>query len=116
MTTENQTPLRVGIVGCGYQGGIMAQSVGAGELFRISACADPVLVAAGRVAALAGGAATFTSVDEMLATGAVDVVFVATPHHVLYESALAAIQAGKHVLAEKPIGMDEKEAANWRRR
>ena len=111
MTTENQTPLRVGIVGCGYQGGILAQSVGAGELFRITACADPDLAAAGRVAALAGGAATFASVDEMLATGEVDVVFVATPHHVLYESSLAAIQAGKHVLAEKPIGMDEKEAA-----
>lgn len=110
MTTENQAPVRVGIVGCGYQGGILAQSVGAEKLFRITACADPDLAAAQRVAALAGGAETFTSVDEMLATGEVDVVFVATPHHVLYESSLAAIQAGKHVLAEKPIGMDEKEA------
>ena len=24
---DNQTPLRVGIVGCGYQGGILAQTV-----------------------------------------------------------------------------------------
>ena len=79
--------------------------------FGLAACADPDLAAAARVAALAGGAATFASVDEMLASGEVDVVFVATPHHVLYESSLAAIQAGKHVLAEKPIGMDEKEAA-----
>ncbi len=40
-----------------------------------------------------------------------DAVFVATSHDALYECSLAAIQAGKHVLAEKPIGMDEKEAA-----
>ena len=32
-------------------------------------------------------------------------------HDALYECSLAAIQAGKHVLAEKPIGIDEKEAA-----
>ena len=40
-----------------------------------------------------------------------DAVFVATLHDALDECSLAAIQAGKHVLAEKPLGLDEKEAA-----
>ena len=40
-----------------------------------------------------------------------DAVFVATSHDALYECSLVAIQAGKHVMAEKPIGIDEKEAA-----
>ena len=42
----------------------------------------------------------------------VDAIFVATSHDALYECSLAAIQAGKHVMAEKPIGVDEKEAAH----
>ncbi len=41
----------------------------------------------------------------------VDAVFAATSHDALYECSLAAIQAGKHVMAEKSIGIDEKEAA-----
>jgi hypothetical protein len=40
----------------------------------------------------------------------VDAVMIATPHHVLKESALAAIGQGKHVLAEKPIAVSEREA------
>ena len=53
----------------------------------------------------------YASAEELLQCTDVDAVFVATSHDALYECSLAAIQAGKHVLAEKPIGMDEKEAA-----
>ena len=114
---ENQTPLRVGIVGCGYQGGILAQTIATGNAgrliaaWRVAACADPDQAAAARVAAIAGGAATYASTEELLQGTEVDAVFVATSHDALYECSLAAIQAGKHVLAEKPIGIDEKEAA-----
>jgi predicted dehydrogenase len=108
---ENQTPLRVGIVGCGYQGGILAQTMAGGDDLQVTACADPDQAAAARVAAIADKAAVYASVEDMLQHAAVDAVVVATAHHVLYECALAAIRAGKHVLAEKPIGMDEKEAA-----
>ena len=38
---ENQTPLRVGIIGCGYQGGILAQTIIKGNAWRVVACADP---------------------------------------------------------------------------
>ena len=40
----------------------------------------------------------------------VDVVYVATPHPLHAENALAAIAAGKHVLVEKPFTMDAVEA------
>jgi hypothetical protein len=42
---ENQTRLRVGIVGCGYQGGILAQTIVSGDA-RIVACANPDQAAA----------------------------------------------------------------------
>ncbi len=40
----------------------------------------------------------------------VDVVYVATPHHLHLPHALLAIEAGKHVLVEKPVGLDAGEA------
>ncbi|HJR81789.1 MAG TPA: Gfo/Idh/MocA family oxidoreductase [Anaerolineales bacterium] len=107
---ENQSRLRVGIVGCGYQGGIMAKSIKDGNEWQVTACADPDQDAAARVAAIAGDAAVYASVEEMLQHPEVDAVIVATSHDALYECSLAAIRAGKHVLTEKPMGMDEKEA------
>ena len=108
---QNQTRLRVGIVGCGYQGGIFAQTLARSDALQVTACADPDQAAAARVASITGNAATFTSVAEMLARVEIDAVIVATPHHVLRECSLAAIRAGKHVLAEKPIGINAREAA-----
>src|SRR3954470_5368012 len=40
----------------------------------------------------------------------VDAVYVATPHPLHAENALAAIAQGKHVLVEKPFTMDAEEA------
>src|SRR5689334_8349944 len=43
------------------------------------------------------------SVDEMVADRQVHAVYVATPHPAHEAQALAAIEAGKHVLCEKPM-------------
>jgi predicted dehydrogenase len=108
---ETQTRLRVGIVGCGYQGGIMARSVQESNDWQVTACADPNQGAAAQVAAIAGNPAVYPSVEHMLQQSEVDAVIIATSHDALYECSLTAISAGKHVLTEKPIGLDEKEAA-----
>lgn len=108
---ENQVGLRVGIVGCGYQGGILAQTLARGNAFRVVACADPDQTAAIRVASINGNAAVFKSVEELLEHAKVDAILVATSHSSLSECALAAIRAGKHVLAEKPLGVNEQQAA-----
>jgi predicted dehydrogenase len=107
---ENQSRLRMGIVGCGYQGGIMAKTIIESDAWKVTACADPDQDAASRVAAIAGNPAVYASVEQMLQHSEVDAVIVATWHDALYECSLAAIRAGKHVLTEKPMGMDEKEA------
>ncbi|MFJ6453833.1 Gfo/Idh/MocA family protein [Paenarthrobacter sp. NPDC091669] len=49
------------------------------------------------------------SSSALIADPAVDVVYVATPHTLHYELALEAIQAGKHVLIEKPVAMSAGE-------
>ena len=43
---------------------------------------------------------------ELLANPAVDAVYVAVPHHLHREVYCAGIEAGKHLLAEKPFGLD----------
>ena len=108
---QDQARLRVGIVGCGYQGGIMAKSIKESHAWQVTACADSKPDAAAEGAAIAGTAAVYPSVDDMLQHSEMDAVIVATSHDALYECSLAAIRAGKHVLTEKPMGMDEKEAA-----
>jgi predicted dehydrogenase len=108
---EQQIVLRVGLVGCGRQGHSLAEAVARSELLRLVACADPDEAAASRTAALAPDTSTHTSVEALLAEREVDAIVVATPHHLLGPVALSALRAGKHVMAEKPIALSAREAA-----
>ena len=103
--------LRVGLVGCGAHGRSLATALTQSPSLQLVACADPDPAAATGVAALADQITIYPSVEALLKGNRVDAVVLATPPHTLYETALAAIQAHKHVLAEKPMGIDEKEAA-----
>ena len=51
-----------------------------------------------------------TDSSALIADAQVDVVYIATPHPLHHDLALAAIAAGKHVLIEKPIAMSAGEA------
>jgi len=50
------------------------------------------------------------SVDALIADPEVEVVYIATPHPLHRQQALAVIAAGKHVLIEKPLAMSADEA------
>jgi predicted dehydrogenase len=104
-------PLRLGLAGCGYQGRQLASAASLSPALCIVACADPDLVAAERTTELAKDASTHSSVESLLDDPAVDAVVVATPHHLLCPVSLAVLRAGKHVLAEKPIALNAREAA-----
>jgi predicted dehydrogenase len=53
-----------------------------------------------------------SSYDELCADPAVDVVYIATPHPSHAHAALLALNAGKHVLCEKPFTLNASEAAS----
>ena len=55
--------------------------------------------------------AAYGSYGDLLVDPDVDVVYVATPHTEHHACALAALAAGKHVLVEKPIGVNATQAA-----
>ncbi len=95
----------VGIIGCGLIGQKRAKALGKG---RLIACAD---VNESRARLLAGDSGTraFGHWRSMLAMPEVEIVVVATLHDSLAEITLAAIEAGKHVLVEKPAARNAAE-------
>ena len=52
----------------------------------------------------------WTSLDEALKDRAIDVVYVATPVFLHAPQTIQSLRAGKHVLCEKPMAMNEAEA------
>ena len=51
----------------------------------------------------------FGSYEELLISKEVDVIYIATPHTGHMEWAIKAMQKGKHVLCEKPLGINLAE-------
>jgi len=51
----------------------------------------------------------YGSYEELVRDPAVDVIYVATPHAFHFENTMLCLTNGKHVLCEKPMGMDVKE-------
>jgi predicted dehydrogenase len=62
-------------------------------------------------AARLGIGRAFDSLDELVGDSSVDVVHDCTPNHLRSRVTAAALDAGKHVLSEKPLGLDAAEAA-----
>ena len=96
----------VGIIGCGLIGQKRAKALGKDG--RLVACADIDLT---RAKSLAGtsNAKAFEDWQELLKLPEVEIVIVATLHDCLAQITLAAIEAGKHVLVEKPAARNTKE-------
>lgn len=52
----------------------------------------------------------FTALDEALSDSAIDAVYVATPVFLHAAQTIQSLRAGKHVICEKPMAMNEAEA------
>jgi len=90
--------LGVGIIGCGLIGAKRAAALGTA---RLVACADLDAARATDLARRVPGAVA-EPVDRLLTRADVDVVIVATTNESLAKVSVAALEAGKHVLVEKP--------------
>ena len=68
---------------------------------------------AGRAAKKAASASlprVYDSLDALLADPAVDVVHIATPNHLHAPQVRAVLEAGKHVVCEKPLALTAADA------
>ncbi len=106
--------LRAGIIGCGgiterRHGPVLS---GMDDRVEIAAISD---VSEERLAVIGDrydvpGFARFSDYEAMLETSELDFVHVCTPHHLHESQAIAAMEAGAHVLLEKPIATSLEEA------
>ncbi len=103
---RDRNPLGVAIIGCGLIGQKRAKALGAGGV--LIACADKQFSHAENLAK-SFGAKAFVDWRDVLLLSDVDLVIIATLHDSLAEITLAAIEAGKHVLVEKPAARTSAE-------
>lgn len=94
------TRLNVGIIGCGLIGQKRANALAGAKLVAVND------VDASRANALAQkfGASVEADWQNLVKRDDIDIVVVATPNNLLAPITLGAVQAGKHVMVEKPAG------------
>jgi predicted dehydrogenase/threonine dehydrogenase-like Zn-dependent dehydrogenase len=85
-----------------------------GDLFHLRGVVSRTGHNASSAAREFGAAYASTDFDEVLRDPEVDAVLLATPHHLHVEQTLQALRAGKHVLVEKPLGVDAAETERIR--
>jgi predicted dehydrogenase len=103
-------PLRWGVLGTGWIAGRFAAALRASTRQQVYAVGSRSLSSARQFAETAGAVRAYGSYDELVADGAVDVVYVATPHNHHHPHARLALEAGRHVVVEKPMGVSAAEA------
>lgn len=102
--------LRWGVLAPGRIASDFVETLHANSDQRVSAVASRSLDRATEFATRFGIERAYGDYEQLVADPAVDIVYVACPHSEHRKLALLAIAAGKHVLVEKPIGMNAAEA------
>jgi predicted dehydrogenase len=110
MLDSTPAPLRVAVVGYGYWGPNLVRNViERPELELAALCErDPDRAAAFRVRT--PGVTVHGELDALLADASIDAVLVATPPRTHHAVVRAALEAGKHVLVEKPLATTSADA------
>lgn len=80
------------------------------EHLEIAALASRDLAKAQAACAAHGIEQAYGSYDELLADAGIDAVYIPLPNHLHVPFSIRALEAGKHVLCEKPIALSAKQA------
>jgi len=98
--------LRWGIIGTGAIASDFAKALRGSDQCEVVNAVGSSLAKSDAFAETFGLAHSSASIDALLSDDDVDAVYIATPHPMHEQQALAAIDAGKAVLCEKPITVD----------
>ena len=109
--SQDAPPLRWGIIGPGWIAERFTASVQRHTRQQIVAVGSRNPDRSAEFAARHGIERSHSSYEDLVADPGVDVVYVATPHNGHYPCARLALEAGKHALIEKPIGLNAAQAA-----
>ena len=110
MTREGTNSLKVGVVGTGFIGpahiealrrlGIEVVGIAGSSPERAAPKAEELRLSK-----------VYESFDAMIADPQINVVHITSPNHLHYPQAKAALEAGKHVVCEKPLAMHPQQSA-----
>ena len=95
--------LTVAVVGAGYWGPNLARNFRSSSVWDLAAVCDVDAERARRVVGARSSVEVETSFERLLARPDLDAVAIATPARTHFPLVMAALEAGKHVLVEKPL-------------
>ena len=101
--------IKVGIVGCGVIGQIHMQNTVNSRLGQLVAVCDMNPQAMAAAAAKFSVPKTYVSLTDLFADREVEAIVLAMPTNGRAQLGIQALQAGKHVMLEKPAGMNADE-------
>jgi predicted dehydrogenase len=107
--TKGEPTMHWGILSTGNIAQTFAKAVLENGKDRLAAVGSRSLENAKAFAATYGCVSAYGSYDELLKDREVEAVYIATPHPQHAEWVVKAAEAGKHILCEKPLGMDPSE-------
>jgi len=97
--------LKAGVVGTGFIGVVHVDA-----LRRIGVEVTGVVGSTAERARAKSVAPVYESYEALLADESVDVVHLTTPNHLHYPQVKQALEAGKHIVCEKPLAMTAEES------
>lgn len=104
--------IRWGIVGTGGIAKRFAADLAGSRTGRLAGAAGRSEAKARVFAAAFPGVRAHRSYDELLSDRGIDAVYIATPHTEHLPCALQAAAAGKHILCEKPLALNLRDASS----
>jgi predicted dehydrogenase len=103
--------INVGVIGYGYWGPNLVRNFAEAPSSQVVAVSDLNAERLALVRSRYPAIETTTDYRDLLTDGNLDAIAIATPVSSHYELAMHALQAGKHVLVEKPLVATSEEAA-----
>ena len=109
--TDVHLPVRVGVIGAGFIGPVHIESLRRLGYVEVVALATSSQGEAERRAAELFVPRAYGDFNDLIRDPDVNVVDISAPNLYHYPAAKAALEAGKHVVCEKPLAMTSKESA-----
>lgn len=103
--------LKFGILGTGFIAEKFTSAAAVlGSELEVWAVASRTKEKAEEFASVHGIPVTYSSYEALAADPEIDVVYIGTPHHIHLDNIRLCAEHGKHILCEKPLVLNEKQA------
>ncbi|WP_201277940.1 Gfo/Idh/MocA family protein [Scytonema millei] len=102
--------INIGVIGYGYWGPNLVRTFADLPGAKVVAVSDFKIERLAKVQSRYPAVKVTTDSQDLLADPKIDAIAIATPVSTHYDLALAALQAGKHVLVEKPMTVSSEQA------